>query len=82
MDETYSSAGLYHKLHVVQRCIVTIKSEYSVVLCVIYFHVCDLQAVRDGHPDGGVGHHRDDGDFERLGHHVETALCGNVEQAD
>lgn len=34
------------------------------------------QAVRDSHPGGGLGHHGDDVDAQRMGGHVETAVCG------
>lgn len=34
------------------------------------------QAVRDGHPHGGLGHYRDNYDLERLGHYVEAAVYG------
>lgn len=34
------------------------------------------QAVRDSHPRGGLGHHGDDVHAQRMGGHVETAVCG------
>lgn len=37
------------------------------------------QAVRDGHPHGGLCHYRDNYDLERLGHYVEAAVYGEYQ---